>query len=687
MKPDMLTVEMLRNEINFHNRNYYCADNPTISDQEYDVLFRRLKIIESEYPDLVTPDSPTQRVGGKPVDGFKQAKHAVPMLSLENAFNQEEFLKWYEEVEESAEKHFPNSPEGDVVITAEPKFDGLAISLIYVDGSLVRAVTRGDGETGEDVTLNVRTIPTVPLRLIHGNLPIPTYLEVRGEAVMLKEQLERLNEQRLANGEKPLANCRNAAAGSIRQLDPAMTAHRRLTFYAYQVVSIEGNERLTAFLNKRMAYHSDRMEYLRTLGFRTSALNRSFYTYEMLIAHFVSMSNNRETLPFDIDGVVFKVDSLAQQEKMGFVSRCPKWAIAFKFDAMEATTILEGVDFQIGRTGVLTPVARLKPVNLAGVTVSNATLHNMDEVKRLGIQIGDAVFVQRAGDVIPKIVDSLPMDSDIRPREIVMPANCPSCSFPVVKDEGGAFYRCTNSGLKCPGQMVERLIHFASRRAMDIDGLGEMTVRQLFNEGIINTVNDIYRIYMQRDRIIGLPGMGEKSVDNLIAAIEKSKDTTFGRFLFALGIPEVGETTADLVARHYFSVLELSEASEEELMLIPTIGPATASAIKAFFTIDNTVIVAALANDMRLSHYEVPREQPLHGQTWVLTGTLSAMTRDGAKALLEKLGANVSSSVSKKTTCVVYGAKAGSKLDDAHRHGVSTMSEGEFMMFMETFSM
>ncbi|HEX9803918.1 MAG TPA: NAD-dependent DNA ligase LigA [Gammaproteobacteria bacterium] len=656
----------LREQLAYHNYRYYVLDDPAIPDAEYDRLFRELQALEAQYPALVTPDSPTQRVGAEPLKGFAEVRHAIPMLSLGNVFSEEELLDFDRRVREGLGVE-------EVEYSAEPKLDGLAISIRYEEGMLVRAATRGDGATGEDVTQNVRTIESVPLRLYGKGWP--SVLEVRGEVYMPKAGFEALNERQREKGEKSFANPRNAAAGSLRQLDPRITATRPLTMYCYGVGVVEGGS--------LPGTHSAIMEKLKGWGLRVSPELRVVKGAQGCLDYFHAIGERRDSLPYDIDGVVYKVDSIARQRELGFVSRAPRWATAHKFPAQEEMTRLNDVEWQVGRTGALTPVARLEPVQVAGVVVSNATLHNPDEIARKDVRIGDTVIVRRAGDVIPEVVGVVLAKRPPHARAIQTPSHCPVCGSEVEREEGEAVPRCSG-GLFCSAQRKNAIWHFASRRAMDIDGLGDKLVEQLVDEGLIHDVADLYAL--TQEQIAGLERMGEKSAANLVEALEKSKESTLERFLYALGIREVGESTARTLSRHFGSLEKIREASEEALLQVEDVGPIVAHHIHTFFrqehnleVIDKLIRAGVHWPDVAV---KATGAQPLAGQTFVLTGALESMTRDEAKERLQALGAKVSGSVSKKTRVVVAGAEAGSKLARAESLGVEVWDEARLLQFL-----
>jgi DNA ligase (NAD+) len=649
----------LREEIDYHNYRYYVLDNPEIPDSEYDRLLRELQALEAQHPELITADSPTQRVGAEPLDAFDEVLHRVPMLSLDNAFSEQEMADFDRRVRDKLES------EQEIVYAAEPKLDGLAISLRYEQGHLVQAATRGDGSRGEDVTHNVRTIPSVPLRLLGEGWP--AVLEVRGEVYMPKQGFEALNQRAREAGEKEFANPRNAAAGSLRQLDPRITAERPLAFYCYGFGEIEGGALALS--------HSAGIEKLRAWGLRISPELKQVTGVDGCLAYYQDLAQRRDRLGYEIDGVVFKVDRLDLQERLGFVSRAPRWAIAQKFPAQEEMTRLLAIDVQVGRTGALTPVARLEPVNVAGVTVTNATLHNLDEIRRKDIRVGDTVIIRRAGDVIPQVLQIV---SKRRPKgtvEFTMPDRCPECGSEVIRDEDEAVIRCSG-GLFCPAQRKEAIKHFASRRALDIEGLGDKLVEQLVDEGLVEDPSDLFQL--APETLAGLERMGEKSAANLIDALEKSKNTTLARFLFALGIREVGEATARGLALHYGDLQRLQEADEEELQQIQDVGPIVADHIVTFFRQPHNLEVI---NRLLQAGIHWEQEQAtaastsnLSGKTVVLTGTLSR-PRQEIKEQLQAQGAKVTGSVSKKTDYVIAGADAGSKLDKAKSLGVTVLDE------------
>jgi DNA ligase (NAD+) len=655
----------LRAEIEQHDYRYYVLDAPTIPDAEYDRLMRELQALEAEHPSLISADSPTQRVGGEPLEGFATVRHRTPMLSLGNAFSAEEIQQFHERVIKGLEVDH-------VDYVAEPKLDGVAISLRYQNGRLEQAATRGDGATGEDVTSNVRTIAAIPLLLKrHAGAPAwPESIEVRGEIYMPLAGFEAYNALARKEERKELVNPRNAAAGSLRQLDPRLTAQRPLAFYAYSLAAENAPDS-----------HFETLQLLQGWGLPVNPEVRRVRDAEGCLEYYQRMGEKRESLAYEIDGVVFKVESVEQQETLGFVSRAPRWAIAQKFPAQEEITRLLGIDVQVGRTGAVTPVARLEPVFVGGVTVTNATLHNLDEVRRKDVRIGDWVVVRRAGDVIPEVARVVFERREGEPPEFEMPVECPVCGSAVERVEGEAVFRCTG-GLFCGAQRTRSIQHFASRRALDIEGLGEKLVVQLVDSGLVHSIADLYSL--QREQLTGLERMGEKSADNLLAELERSKSPDLDRLLYALGIREVGEVTASSLARHFGSLEQLMEASEEDLEEVPDVGPIVASHVHAFFREQhNREIIEGL--QQAGLRWQAPEssdgEQPLAGQIWVLTGALG-MPRAKAKTLLESLGARVTGSVSARTTVVLAGEAAGSKLRKAESLGVQVIDEEAFRKLM-----
>ena len=653
-------VAELRRVIDHHNYRYYVLDDPEISDAKYDRLLRELEELERDHPDLVTADSPTQRVGAAPVEAFGQVRHAVPMLSLENAFADTEVVDFDRRIRERLDA------AGPIEYTAEPKLDGLAVSLRYERGRFVRAATRGDGTTGEDVTANVRTIRSVPLKL-RGDAP--TLLEVRGEVYMPVGGFEKLNERASKKGEKIFANPRNAAAGSLRQLDPRVTAERPLEIFCYGIGETEGW--------RAARRQSELLDALREFGLRTCPEIRQVTGPEGCLDYFHDLARRRASLGYEIDGVVYKVDRFDLQRELGFVSRAPRWALAHKFPAKEETTVVRDVEFQVGRTGALTPVARLEPVFVGGVTVSNATLHNMDEVERKDVRIGDTVIVRRAGDVIPEVVKVVMEKRPRNARRVSLPERCPVCGSDVIRAEGDAVARCTG-GLYCQAQRKEALRHFASRRALDIEGLGEELIDQLVEKQLVSTPADIFILSV--DKLAELERMGPKSAANLVGAIERSKSTTLPRFLFGIGIRDVGEVTATALSEHFGTIEALMNASEDEIRSVHGIGPVVAAHVHRFFQQKHNREVIAAIRDAGVSWPPIERKVSnvggaLEGKTFVLTGTLESMTRDEAKDRIVALGGKVTGSVSKKTSFLVAGADPGSKMAKAQELGVEVIGE------------
>ncbi|HEX5125776.1 MAG TPA: NAD-dependent DNA ligase LigA [Rhodocyclaceae bacterium] len=659
----------LRALLDHYAHAYYVLDAPVVPDAEYDRLFRELQALEQSHPELITSDSPTQRVGGTPSSSFAQVQHRVPMLSLSNAFTDEDIVAFDRRCREGLGI--------DVVeYAAEPKFDGLAISLHYDNGLFVQGATRGDGFTGEDVTVNLRTVGNIPLRL-RGGGAMPSRLEVRGEALMLLRDFNALNERQRERGEKTFVNPRNAAAGSLRQLDPKMTAKRPLRFFAYGVADVEGG----AVLNT----HAQTLSMLAEWGFSVTDLRSVVTGAEGLLGYYRQVGNQRDSLPFDIDGVVYKVNVLGQQMTLGYVSRAPRFAIAHKYPAQEELTELQDIEVQVGRTGVITPVARLQPVFVGGVTVTNATLHNEDELRRKDLRIGDTVIVRRAGDVIPEVVAAVVERRTGQEREFVMPTVCPVCGSAIVRAADEAAARCTG-GLYCPAQRKQALLHFAHRRALDIEGLGDKLVDQMVDANVIKTPADIYKLGLLA--LANLDRMAEKSASNLLAAIEHSKKTTLARFIFALGIRNVGETTAKDLARHFGSLDALMNADVIQLQDVSDVGPVVAESLVQFFAEPHNreVIEQLRAAGVTWEEGEGARDTSklgaLAGRTFVLTGTLPTLTRDEATAMVEAVGGKVSGSVSKKTHYVVAGEEAGSKLEKAQQLGITVLDEEAFRQLL-----
>lgn len=664
-------AQKLRAEIDEHNYRYYVQDNPVIPDAEYDKLFRELQQIEQQYPQLITADSPTRRVGAAPLKAFSQITHLVPMLSLNNAFDEAEVTAFDRRLCEGL-------AVARVEYTVEPKFDGLAVSLCYENGVFKSGATRGDGYTGEDITLNLKTIKSIPLSLPVGDPP--TLLEVRGEVLMLKTDFVSLNQRQIAKGEREFANPRNAAAGSLRQLDPSITASRRLTFFAYGVGQYQDP-------HMPQDKHSNVLAYLATLHFPVAKECTTVTGLPELLKYYQGIAAQRASLPYDIDGVVYKVNSLVQQNELGFVSRAPRFAIAHKFPAQEAITQLLAIDVQVGRTGALTPVARLKPVFVGGATVTNATLHNADEIERKDIRIGDTVIVRRAGDVIPEVVSVIVEKRPDYTTSFIIPSHCPACGAKAVRLANESVSRCTG-GLFCPAQRKQAILHFASRRAMDIDGLGDKLVDQLVDLAIVRTPADLYRLGLAA--LANLERMAEKSANNIVRAIEKSKQTTLARFIYALGIRNVGEATAKDLAAHLGSLDRLMTTTSERLQQIPDIGPVVAQSIVDFFAEKHNceVIEQLRASGVHWDEYEgksvlTVAAAPLSGKTFVLTGALPTISREQVKEKIEELGGKVSGSVSQKTDYVVVGADPGSKYDKAISLGITILDEAGLMALLK----
>jgi DNA ligase (NAD+) len=665
-------AEALRALLHHHAHRYYVLDDPQIPDAEYDRLFQELQSLEASHPELGTPDSPTQRVGGRVLDGLAPVRHAVPMLSIQTETDTTAAGAEAFDARVRRELELP-ADAPPVEYAAELKFDGLALNLRYEHGVLVQAATRGDGETGEDVTQNIRTIGQVPLRLAADTAGAPPVLEVRGEVYMRRDAFERLNEAQRAKGEKTYVNPRNTAAGAVRQLDPAVTASRPLSFFAYGLGEAQG---WTLPPN-----HGALLDALAAFGLPVSRDRRVVAGAAGLVAFHDEIEARRDALPFDIDGVVYKVNSLELQRRLGFKTREPRWAVAHKYPAQEQVTTLNGIEVQVGRTGKLTPVAKLEPVFVGGTTVSNATLHNVFELRRKGVRVGDRVIVRRAGDVIPEIVGRLPGERPGYVPNFRMPRACPVCGSAVLRERGGIDHRCTG-GLFCAAQRKQALLHFASRRAMDIEGLGDKLVDQLVDGGVVRTLPDLYRLGLSG--LVALDRMGDKSAANLLKGLEASKATTLARFLFSLGIRQVGEATAKDLARHFGSLDRLLDATEDELLQVRDVGPVVARSIRTFCDQPHNREVVEQLRAVGLTwpeHDGTPPDapRPLAGRTFVLTGTLPTLGRDEAKAMLEAAGAKVAGSVSKKTHFVVAGADAGSKLDKARELGVAILDEAQML--------
>ena len=667
-------IEQMRQLIQLiakHNHAYYVMDQPSISDSEYDHLFHQLKALEQQHPECIQADTPTNKVGGQALSKFESVTHAVPMLSLGNVFNQEDLFAFARRIDERL-------PNQKVQYDVELKLDGLAISLWYENGVLIRGVTRGDGETGEDITQNVKTIRNLPKVLSSQHQAIPEFLEVRGEVLMPKQGFEKLNADQEAKGEKTFANPRNAAAGSLRQLDPNIAASRPLAFYAYGIAQCVPNHGLETM--------HDSLHWLTKFGFEIAERQFLCASIEEVQQRYEQIQQERPDLKVEIDGMVIKVDSLKQQQQLGFLSREPRWATAYKFPAVAALTTVDQIDWQVGRTGTLTPVARLNPVFVGGVTVSNVTLHNIGEIHRLDVRVGDTVSVYRTGDVIPKVekvwAEFRPADAEM----VHLPTNCPVCDSPVVMPEGEALARCSG-GLYCAAQRIEAIRHFVSRKALDIEGLGDRWVESLLHLDLLKDVADIYHLHEHRDTLLTIEKMGEKSVQNLIDAIEASKKTTLARFIYGLGIRGVGETTARMLANTFQTLDALKAADVEALKKTPDVGDITAEWIADFFQAPHNIEVLdrLLAAGIHWDAPTAPTRQPLNGESWVVTGTLETMGRDEATQKLQALGARVSGSVSSKTKCVVAGEKAGSKLGKAQKLDIRVMNEQEFLDFLAQY--
>lgn len=661
-------VEQLHEQLHQHNYRYYVLDDPQVPDAEYDRLLRELQSIESQYPDLQTSDSPTQRVGAIPLSQFDTVTHDLPMLSLDNAFNADELQQFDRRIRDRLGR------DATLEYACEPKLDGIAISLRYDNGRLVRGATRGDGSVGEDITQNVKTIASVPLRL-RGN-EFPDVLEVRGEIYMPKAGFERLNQQARDNDDKVFVNPRNAAAGSLRQLDSRITATRPLELCAYSVGLVEGGNLPST--------HISVLQQLHQWGFRINPEMAPANGVEECLAYYQQLGEKRHSLPYDIDGIVFKVNDIGLQKRLGFVSRAPRWAIAHKFPAQEEMTVLNAVEFQVGRTGSVTPVARLEPVFVGGVTVSNATLHNADEVERLGVKVHDTVIVRRAGDVIPQVVSVIVDKRPANALDIVFPSQCPICESPVERVPGEAVARCTG-GLICPAQRKEAIKHYASRKAMDIDGLGDKLVEQLVDQSLVTSVADLYLLTVEQ--LNTLERMGNKSAANLVAALETSKATTLPKFLYSLGIREVGEATARNLANHFGSLPALIGADEDTLQTVSDVGPIVAHFIADFFQQPHNIEAVEALQQAGVHWPDIKviaaDELPLHNKTYVLTGTLEQLSRNEAKEKLQQLGAKVAGSVSAKTDCLVAGPGAGSKLAKAENLSVPIIDEAGLLALFE----
>ncbi|WP_338577376.1 NAD-dependent DNA ligase LigA [Erwinia sp. E_sp_W01_1] len=663
-------IIQLQTTLRHHEFQYHVMDAPEVPDAEYDRLMRELRELEQAHPELITPDSPTQRVGAAPLSAFEQVRHEVPMLSLDNAFDEESYLAFYKRVKD----RLKNSD--DITFCCELKLDGLAVSLLYEEGLLVRAATRGDGTTGENITVNVRTIRAIPLKLKGDN--IPSRVEIRGEVFMPQAGFEALNEEARRTGSKVFANPRNAAAGSLRQLDPRITAKRPLTFFCYGSGLLEGGELPPS--------HMARLQQFKAWGLPVSDRIRLCHTADEVLAFYRQVEQDRATLGFDIDGVVIKVDSQELQERLGFVARAPRWAVAYKFPAQEQMTTVRDVEFQVGRTGAITPVARLEPVQVAGVVVSNATLHNADEIERLGLRIGDRVVIRRAGDVIPQVVGVVESERPENAREVVFPTHCPVCGSDVERVEGEVVARCTG-GLICGAQRKGALKHFVSRRAMDVDGMGDKIIDQLVEKEYVKTPADLFTL--TAGKLTGLDRMGPKSAVNVVNALEKAKKTTLARFLYSLGISEVGEATAANLAAHFGSLDNIIKADLNALIAVQDVGTVVASHVRNFMDEEsNREVIRQLVEEAGITWPAVEVvnveeiDSPFAGKTVVLTGSLTILSRDEAKDRLTALGAKVSGSVSKKTDLVIAGEAAGSKLAKAQELGIDVIDEAEMIRLL-----
>lgn len=657
-------LDELKKKLNEYSYYYYVLDQPKVPDAEYDRLFRELQELEAKHPELITPDSPTQRVGAKPAVSFKQIRHLIPMLSLDNAFTHEDVINFDRRIHERL------NTKDEIEYICEPKIDGTAVNLVYENGTLTKAATRGDGEVGEDILQNVRTIPGIPLALRGSNFP--RMLEIRGEVYIPLAEFKKLNAMAEKTGEKTFVNPRNAAAGSLRQLDPKVTASRPLSIFCYGIGEVTGNK-----LPKKQ---NELLLQIKEWGLKINKEIKVVKGINECFSYYEAMGKKRSELPYEIDGVVYKVNELRLQNELGFISRAPRWALAHKFPAHEELTKVLNVEFQVGRTGAITPVARLEPVFVGGATISNATLHNIDEIKRKDIRIGDTVIVRRAGDVIPEVAAVIKEKRPKNAKLIELPKNCPVCGSEIVKVENEVVARCSG-GLYCSAQRKETIKHFASRGAMDINGLGDKVVDQLVDSGLVNNVSELYSL--TEEKIVALERKGEKSAKNLLKAIAESKNTTLSRFIYALGIREVGETTAQSLAQHFGDLHKLMQASVSDLEAISDIGPVVAAQITAFFRQKHNkeLIANLLKFGIHWPKQEII-ESRLGNQTFVLTGSLTSMSRDEAKAKLHALGAKVSESVSQNTTYVVVGAEPGSKLAKAKKLGVKIIDEKELLKIL-----
>ena len=665
-------IQQLREQLNAYSHQYYVLDAPTVPDAEYDRLYRELEGLEEEHPESVSPDSPTQKVGAKPLASFDQVRHEKPMLSLDNAMNEDELIDFERKVKDRLKNTSVDNQ--NLEYACEPKLDGLAVSILYEEGQLVQAATRGDGSTGENITLNVRTIKNVPLSL--RGTDFPKRLEVRGEIYIPKAGFEKLNQIARENDDKVFANPRNAAAGSLRQLDSRITAKRPLEFCAYSIGIVSEEFTLPT-------KHDEILQRIKHWGLKINSDMAVVSGIQNCVTYFAELGQKRDGLDYDIDGIVFKINDLDIQQQLGFVARAPRWAIAAKFPAQEEMTVLEDVDFQVGRTGALTPVARLKPVHVAGVIVSNATLHNMDEIARLGVKVGDTVVIRRAGDVIPQVASVVMEKRPSSVKDIIMPTLCPICESKVERIESEAVARCSG-GLYCSAQRKEAIKHFASRKALDVDGLGDKLVELLVDADLIDSFDDLFHLNVED--VAALERMAEKSAQNLLDALEAAKTTTLGRFLYALGIREVGVTTAQNLAEYFGFLERIQQADEATLLAVPDVGEIVAKHILAFFSETHNQSIIEQLKKAGLNWPESEpvsaaeaAELPLAGKVYVITGTLSEMGRDDAKMHLQALGGKVTGSVSAKTDCLIAGEKAGSKLTKAQGLGIDILDEAGFI--------
>lgn len=657
-------AKKLRKIISEHNYQYHVLDDPEISDADFDRLFNKLIKIEENFPKLITVNSPTQRVGAKPLSEFKEVKHVVPMLSLSNAFDENEMTRFYDRIKAELENK-------DLVFSGETKFDGLAVSIHYKKGNLEIASTRGDGYIGENVTQNIRTISQVPLILIGKN--IPEKLEVRGEVFIKHKDFLDLNKRQKKDNEKVFANPRNAAAGSLRQLDPKITSKRPLSFCSYGIGDYKGTLKLSE--------HIQVLNQLQHWGLPISSEIQTLKGLDMCLEYYNEIAEKRSQLTYDIDGVVFKINNFNEQKKLGYVSRSPRWAIAYKFSSPEEMTQLIDIEVQVGRTGIITPVARLIPVNVAGVNITNATLHNLDEIKRKDIKIGDWVYIRRAGDVIPEVVRVI-KERRVNVKEFKMPLLCPVCGSDVKRQDGKAAFVCMG-GLSCSAQKIQAILHFASRKAMNIDGLGEKILIQLTDKKLINNISDLF--LLKKNQLAKLDRMGEKSADNILQALEKCRSTTLARFIYALGIPEIGETTARALENYFHTIENIKKSSIDELESIPDIGPIAANNIKSFFAQENNleIIENLISHGIRWSIKSAKKKLPFNGLSFVITGTLENLTREKSKEILISLGGKVSTSVSKNTDYLIYGNNPGSKYEKALNLDINRLDEKSFLRMIK----